>query len=160
MTDSPLLNRLLELFPEDLIETHSFRGDLTAVIRPEGLVRIVKCLRADPDFQFNVLMDLTAVDLLQKKSCFEVVYHFYSIPKNHRLRLKVPVPEKAAEVDSLVGEYAAADWYEREVYDMFGIRFRNHPNLRRILMYEGFEGHPLRKDYPIRKRQPIIGPMN
>ena len=75
-------------------------------------------------------------------------------------RLKVPLPEKDPEVETLSGVYGAADWYEREVYDMFGIRFRGHPNLRRILMYEGFQGHPLRKDYPIRKRQPIIGPKN
>ena len=91
---------------------------------------------------------------------FEVVYHFFSLPLKQRIRLKVPVPEAQPEVDSLTPLWASADWYEREVWDMYGIRFRGHPNLKRILMYESFEGHPLRKDYPVNKRQPLIGPVN
>jgi NADH-quinone oxidoreductase subunit C len=91
---------------------------------------------------------------------FEVVYHFYSTVKNHRLRLKVPVTQADAAVDSITSLWRAADWFEREVWDMFGVTFRGHPNLRRLLMYEGFQGHPLRKDYPYYKRQPIIGPQN
>ena len=93
-------------------------------------------------------------------SRFAVVYHFYSMSHKHRLRLVVPVEEAAAELDSLTSLWPGADWLEREVWDMFGIRFRGHPNLKRILMYEGFEGHPLRKDYPVNKRQPLIGPIN
>ena len=91
---------------------------------------------------------------------FEIVYHFYSLTKNHRLRVKVPVTLQEPEVDSLTGLWPAANWFEREVWDMFGIRFRGHPNLKRLLMYEPFEGHPLRKDYPVYKRQPLIGPQN
>ena len=91
---------------------------------------------------------------------FVVVYHFYSLVHKHRLRLVVPVEESEAELDSLTPLWAGADWLEREVWDMFGIRFRGHPNLKRILMYEEFEGHPLRKDYPVNKRQPLIGPAN
>jgi NADH-quinone oxidoreductase subunit C len=91
---------------------------------------------------------------------FAVVYHFFSLKHKHRLRLVVPVEEDEAEVDSLASLWAGADWLEREVWDMFGIRFRGHPNLKRILMYEEFEGHPLRKDYPVNKRQPLIGPVN
>ena len=91
---------------------------------------------------------------------FVVVYHFYSLVHKHRLRLVVPVEESEAELDSLTPLWAGADWLEREVWDMFGIRFRGHPNLKRILMYEEFEGHPLRKDYPVNKRQPLIGPVN
>jgi len=91
---------------------------------------------------------------------FVVVYHFFSLPLKHRLRLEVPVEEADAEVDSLSSLWAGADWLEREVWDMFGIRFRGHQNLKRILMYEGFVGHPLRKDYPVNKRQPLIGPVN
>ena len=91
---------------------------------------------------------------------FEVVYHFYSLSKNHRLRLKVPVEEKNPEVDSLTSFWASADWFEREVWDMFGIVFKGHPNLKRILMYKEFVGHPLRKDYPVNKRQPLVGPVN
>ena len=91
---------------------------------------------------------------------FTVVYHFFSLEHKHRLRLVVPVAEADAEVDSLVSLWPAADWLEREVWDMYGIRFRGHPDLKRILMYEEFEGHPLRKDYPVNKRQPLIGPDN
>ena len=93
-------------------------------------------------------------------SRFAVVYHFLSLTHKHRLRLVVPIDESAAEVDSLTALWPAANWLEREVWDMFGIRFRGHPDLKRILMYEGFEGHPLCKDYPVRKRQPLIGPIN
>ena len=93
-------------------------------------------------------------------SRFTVVYHFFSTTHKHRLRLVVPVQESAAEVDSLSDLWPAANWLEREVWDMFGIRFRGHPSLKRILMYEEFEGHPLRKDYPVAKRQPLIGPDN
>ena len=91
---------------------------------------------------------------------FVVVYHFFSLPLKHRLRMEVPVEEADPEVDSLTSLWAGADWFEREVWDMFGIRFRGHPNLKRILMYEEFVGHPLRKDYPVNKRQPLIGPIN
>ncbi len=91
---------------------------------------------------------------------FAVVYHFYSLRHKHRLRLVVPLEETKAELSSLTSQWAAADWLEREVWDMFGIRFQGHPNLKRILMYEEFEGHPMRKDYPVNKRQPLIGPVN
>ena len=91
---------------------------------------------------------------------FAVVYHFYSTAHKHRLRLVVPVEEAAGELDSLTSLWAGANWLEREVWDMFGIGFRGHPDMKRILMYDGFEGHPLRKDYPVKKRQPLIGPVN
>jgi NADH-quinone oxidoreductase subunit C len=91
---------------------------------------------------------------------FAVVYHFYSLALKHRLRLSVPVEEENPEVDSLTSLWGASDWLEREVWDMFGIRFHGHPELKRILMYEEFEGHALRKDYPVKKRQPLIGPVN
>ncbi len=91
---------------------------------------------------------------------FAVAYHFYSTTHKHRLRVTVPVDEADAELDSLTSLWAGANWLEREVWDMFGIRFKGHPDLKRILMYEEFEGHPLRKDYPVNKRQPLIGPQN
>jgi len=89
---------------------------------------------------------------------FVVVYHFFSLPLKHRVRVEVPLEENDAEVDSVTSLWAGADWLEREVWDMFGIRFRGHANLKRILTYEQFVGHPLRKDYPVNKRQPLIGP--
>ncbi|MBI3307424.1 MAG: NADH-quinone oxidoreductase subunit C [Candidatus Omnitrophica bacterium] len=153
---------LKEKFPEAVIEIHDHRGDETAIVTREALLRIAAFLKDNPAFDMNMLMDLTAVDGLGMKwnPRFEVVYHFYSLAKNHRLRLKVRVEEKDALVPSLVSLWPAANWFEREVWDMFGIKFQGHPNLKRILMYEEFAGHALRKDYPYNKRQPLIGPRN
>ena len=107
------------------------------------------------------MMDITAVDYLERKPVrFEVVYHLYSLQFNHRIRVKVPVAEEDCKVDSVVTLYKTANWYEREIWDLYGVKFNGHPNMTRILLYEGFKGHPLRKDYPINKRQPLIGPMN
>jgi NADH-quinone oxidoreductase subunit C len=108
-------------------------------------------------------MDLTAVDYQKYPGRedgprFEVVYHLYSIARNHRVRLKVRVDEDDAVVPTAVPLWPIANWFEREVWDMFGIRFAGHPDLRRLLLYEEFVGHPLRKDYPINRRQPLIGP--
>jgi len=159
------LQIIQEQFAAETIETHAFRGDETVVIRPASLRTIAKYLKVTPELDFNFLMDLSAVDYLffaggriQKEFRFEVVYHFFSLKHNHRIRLKVPVDEKMPEVDTLVDFWASANWYEREVWDMYGIKFKGHPDLRRILMYEEFVGHPLRKDYPVNKRQPLIGP--
>ena len=91
---------------------------------------------------------------------FDVVYHFYSSVRNHRLRARVPLAAAEPAVPSLTGLWKSADWFEREAWDMFGVTFTGHPNLKRLLMYESFQGHPLRKDYPIRRRQPLIGPAN
>ena len=91
---------------------------------------------------------------------FAVVYHFFSLPLRHRLRVEVLLQGDDPEIDSVTSLWAGADWLEREVWDMFGIRFRGHPNLKRILMYDEFVGHPLRKDYPVDRRQPLIGPVN
>ena len=161
------LERIQEKFAPDIIETHAFRGDETVVIRPGALRAVAAFLKVTPELDFNFLMDLTAVDYLffaggriQKGFRFEVVYHFFSLKHNQRLRLKVPVDEKNLEVDTLCDLWPSANWYEREAWDMFGIRFKGHPNLKRILMYEEFQGHALRKDYPFDKRQPLIGPQN
>lgn len=157
-----LHTKLKQRFPESVLEIHAHRGDETAVVRRESLIEVVRFIKADREFQMNVLMDLGGVDGLGMKwePRFELVYHFYSLPKNHRLRIKVRVDEKNPVAPSLTKLWPIADWFEREVWDMFGIRFEGHPNLKRILMYEEFEGHPLRKDYPFNKRQPLIGPKN
>lgn len=118
---------------------------------------IFRLLKEDPQLDFNFLADLTAVDYLDKRTPrFEVVYHLYSLSKNHRLRVKIPVAGEDPVVDSLTPLWKGANWLEREVWDMFGIRFRGHPDLRRILLYEQFEGYPLRKDYPVNYRQPLV----
>ncbi len=158
--ESLTLARLREKFADSISDIHSFRGDDTVVIQPAAVRTVAAFLKADPELDYNYLMDLTAVDCLRlsTKHRFEVVYHFFSLSKKHRIRIKVPLAAKDPELDSITSLWTGADWYEREVWDMFGIRFRGHPNLKRILMYEEFEGHPLRKDYPIRKRQPLIGP--
>ena len=91
---------------------------------------------------------------------FDVVYHLYSSGRNRRLRVTIPLTAADASVPSLTGLWKSADWFEREAWDMFGVTFTGHPTLKRLLMYESFTGHPLRKDYPVRKRQPLIGPAN
>jgi len=152
------LQLLKENFADAVLETLLPQGDATAVIRPEALSKIIDFLKNDSRLQFNILVDITAVDYLERKPRFDVVYHLLSLPFNRRLRLKVPVEEGQETLESLTPWWGSANWLEREVWDMFGIRFAGHPNLKRILMYEEFQGHPLRKDYPVRKRQPLIGP--
>lgn len=158
--ESITLRKLKETFAPHILETHSYRGDDTVVIQREALIDVAKTLKEDPELRYNFLIDITAVDNLKRDKAprFEVVYHFFSLPFNQRVRLKVPLEEKDVEVDSLVPLWPGANWYERETFDMFGIKFRGHPNLRRILMYEEFQGHPLRKDYPYNKRQPLVKP--
>lgn len=140
-----------------VLDAQTVRGEDAVVIRPDGLVESFRRLREDPALAFDFLSDVTAVDYLGKKEPrFEVVYHLLSLGRRRRVRIKVPVAESAPEVDSLVSLWRAADWLEREVWDMFGIRFRGHPDLRRILLYEEFRGYPLRKDYPVNQRQPLV----
>ncbi|MBN1568948.1 MAG: NADH-quinone oxidoreductase subunit C [Acidobacteria bacterium] len=154
------LQLLRENFPDAVVDTMVPQGDATAIIRPECLTKVVDFLKNDPRLRFDLLIDITAVDYLERKPRFDVVYHFLSFPFNRRLRLKVQVDEGNSTLESLTPLWGSADWLEREVWDMYGIRFAGHPNLKRILMYEEFQGHPLRKDYPIHKRQPLIGPKN
>jgi NADH-quinone oxidoreductase subunit C len=155
---SAVLERLVGKFGDDIVSTHSDFGDDTALVRRERIVEICTFLRDDPGLRFDFAMDLTGVDYLGEEPRFEVVYHLYSLEKKHRVRIKTRVPEEDPVIDSVIPVWAGMDWYEREAYDMYGIVFRNHPNLKRILMYESFVGHPLRKDYPKAKRQPTIGP--
>jgi NADH-quinone oxidoreductase subunit C len=148
-----------------VVETHDYRGDPTAVVTREALPRVLAFCRDEPSLAFDMLMDLTAVDYLRYPGRedgprFEVVYHLYSVAHNHRVRIKTRVEEDDAVVPSAVGLWPIANWFEREVWDMFGLRFSGHPNLVRLLMYEEFVGHPLRKDYPIDRRQPLIGPAH
>jgi NADH-quinone oxidoreductase subunit C len=160
MEQSMPMRRIRERFTDVVLAAHSRLGEDTVILAKSGLSEVAEFLKDDPELKFDVLMDVTAVDYEKRRPRFEVVYHFLSLEHRHRLRVKVPVGEPDPEVDTLTGLWKGANWYEREVYDMFGIRFRGHPDLRRILMYPEFEGHPLRKDYPIRRRQPLIGPKD
>jgi NADH-quinone oxidoreductase subunit C len=165
MDGAAILARLVERFGPAIRETHMHHGDHTAVVAREAIAEVLRHCRDEADLRFDLLMDLTAVDYLkypgrEEAERFEVVYHLYSVPHNHRLRVKVGVEEDDPVVPSATGLWATADWFEREVWDMFGIRFAGHPDLRRILLYEEFVGHPLRKDYRINRRQPLIGPKN
>lgn len=103
-----------------------------------------------------MLLDLTCVDYPDRQLRFEMVYHFFSLSRKRRLRIKTGLDESDLRIASLTSLWKNANWLEREVYDLFGVHFEGHPDLRRIFMYDGFEGHPLRKDYPLRRRQPLI----
>ena len=113
-------------------------------------------LRDDPELAFDMLADLTAVDYLPREPRFEVIYQLNSLTHHHRLRVKACVPGDDPQIASASSLWNSALWAEREAWDLFGIRFAGHPDLRRILMYPEFEGHPLRKDYPVNKRQPLV----
>ena len=163
MDGATILDRLRTRFGAAVVETHAHRGDHTAVVERAAIVDVLRLCRDEPDLAFDMLSDLTAVDFLkfpgrEDGPRFEVVYHLYSLRHNHRVRVKVKVDEDDAVVPTAVEVWPIANWLEREVWDMFGIRFEGHPDPRRLLMYEEFVGHPLRKDYPINRRQPLIGP--
>src|SRR2546429_9953048 len=165
MAAAATLDELRARFGGAIVETHDHRGDHTVVVDRAALIDVLQSCRDRAALGFDVLMDLTAVDYSKYPGRedgprFEVVYHLYSLAHNHRLRLKVRVDEDDAVVPTAIDLWPIADWFEREVWDMFGVRFADHPDLRRLLMYEEFVGHPLRKEYPIDRRQPLIGPPN
>lgn len=150
---------LTQRFPKAIIETHAQHGDETVVVEAASWVEVAQFLKSSPDISMEMLTDLTAVDYLEREPRFEVVAHLHSLSKGHRLRLKARVGDArgdGAQIGSLVPLWASANWMERECYDMFGITFVGHPDLRRILMYAEFEGHPLRKDYIATRTQPLI----
>ena len=132
------------------------RGQAVITVAREHVLDALRAVRDDPQLSFDVLSDLTAVDYLPREPRFEVVYQLNSLTFHHRLRVKAEVPGDDPKIASATPLWNAALWAEREVWDLFGIHFVGHPDLRRILMYPEFEGHPLRKDYPVGKRQPLI----
>ncbi len=145
-----IANLLKERFPEEVLQIKEFRGQVSVVVKKDRILEIMKFLKETPELDFDFLKDLCGVDYLGKKSVrFEVVYTLYSMRHKHMIRIKAEVPEDECEIDSVVSIWRGADWHERECYDLFGIKFRGHPDLRRILLPEDWEGHPLRKDYPV-----------
>jgi len=133
---------------EAITDTAIAYGELTVIARADDVVRVVEFLRDDPRCRFVSFVDICGADYPGRERRFDVVYHFLSPYLNHRIRLKVEADETTA-VPSLVGVFPAANWFEREVYDLYGVLFSGHPDLRRILTDYGFEGHPLRKDFPM-----------
>ncbi len=154
------LERAKQLLGSAVTSTHAQRGDETLIVDASQISKVMQTLRDDEKLQMNFLVDLTCVDYLGRDVRFEVVYHLRSMKSGERLRVKAPLaePEDGSypEIDSVVHLWKGANWFEREVWDLYGIKFRNHPDLRRILMYEEFVGHPLRKDYPKERRQPLV----
>jgi NADH-quinone oxidoreductase subunit C len=149
LAERPLLRKLQAFNSQAVAEASEFRGELT-VVTPAALGRsVLEFLKGDPGLRFNFLADLTAVDRYPSEPRFEVVYHLRSMQSGERLRLKTRVPSEEARIDSVVSLWPVADMLEREVFDLFGIHFAGHPNLKRLLMPDDWEGHPLRKDYPV-----------
>ena len=147
---------LLERYPEgSVVSDEGLGGPVdqpTLRVSRDVLPALARDLRENPETQFDLLLDLCGVDYPEREERFEAVYHLYSVPRGERLRLKVGVPESDPVLPSLIPVWKAADWFEREAYDMFGLQFEGHPNLRRILTHQAFQGHALRKDYDPARR--------
>lgn len=149
MSETSVADKLKERFVNAVWDTSEAHGELTLVVSREQVVAICRFLKTDPDLRYNVLMDMAGVDYLGREPRFEVVYHLYSIDHNRRLRLKVRVAENDLVVPSVTSVWSTANWHEREAFDMLGIHFSDHPDLRRIYMPDDYPAHPLRKDFPI-----------
>ncbi len=153
-----VLDRLKAELGDALLESSDFRGDLEATVQPDKWLAAAELLKKDAETAMDLFTDLTAVDWPERQPelpRFDVVLTVRSLEKNHSVRIKTRVKE-GEQLDSVVGVWPGASWAEREVFDMFGISFRNHPDLRRVLLYDEFEGHPLRKDYSIHQTQPLL----
>ncbi|MDY6862097.1 MAG: NADH-quinone oxidoreductase subunit C [Thermodesulfobacteriota bacterium] len=144
------IEKLKDQFKESILDVTEFRGETTVKAKKQDIVKISRLLHDDPELSYDYLSDVVGVDYLGNKPRFEVVYHLYSITNNTRLRVKVDVDEKDPKVDTVTTIWRSADWPERECYDLFGIKFNHHPDLRRILLPDEWNGHPLRKDYPLK----------
>lgn len=141
-------SRLRERFGADLLEAHDFRGDETVAFASPRIVEVLRFLKDDPELDFDFLSDLCGVHYPEREYQFEVVYHLYSFSRNCRLRVKARILE-GSSCPTAVQVFRGANWLEREAWDMVGIVFEGHPDLRRILMPDGYEGHPLRRDFPL-----------
>lgn len=153
MTDA-LHDRIAARWSAEAVECGVTHGTLALLVEPARVAALVQSLRAD--FGCDLFLDVTAVDWPERTPRFDVVWHFCSTTEHARVRVKTRVPLDAPEVDSLAGLYGSARFMERECHDMYGIRFRGNDDLRPILLYEGFAGHPLRKDYPKHREQPLV----
>src|SRR5436853_1731509 len=147
MTGPELLHSISQSFGAKLQEKTEFRGETTYSILPPDLREVAKFCR--DELSFDYLIDVTSIDNFGEEPRFEIVYHLYSMSHAAHLRLKLAVPEEAGAVDTVSDIWPTANWHEREIYDMMGIKFNGHPDLRRILMWDGYPFFPLRKDFPL-----------
>ncbi|MBI1785053.1 MAG: NADH-quinone oxidoreductase subunit C [Rhodospirillales bacterium] len=141
-------DHIIAALPQEVLGIDAPRDELTVIARASAIVRVLTFLRDDASCQFKVLLDICGVDYPERDPRFDAVYHLLSLKHNQRIRVKVATDE-ATPVPSVVAVFSAAGWYERETWDLYGIFFADHPDLRRILTDYGFEGHPLRKDFPL-----------
>lgn len=141
--------KLKEKFPLVDFDVSDYKGELTVKFDKKYVVEVCKFLKTEPDLEFNLCSDITAIDWATRKNRFTVVYNIFSMKHDFRLRLKADVDEADCKIDSVTAVLRAANWQERETYDMYGIKFNNHPDLRRMYMPEEFEYHPLRKEFPL-----------
>jgi NADH-quinone oxidoreductase subunit C len=144
-----IIEKLKQHFPDSIEATDDFRGDLTVQVSKNALVKVAEFLKSDPDLSFDLPVDVVGVDMYRPENRFEVVYILYSLKNKKYLRLKVLVDEEDLVVPTLSTVWVGAAWNEREVFDMFGIRFSGHPDLRRMYMPEDYQYYPLRKDFPL-----------
>lgn len=150
MESMEIVEQLKEKFGTEIIDVSEFMGQVAVSVKPGKIMDICRYLHDDPDLYMDYLADLCGVDYPDRKYRFEVVYNLFSIKHRHRIRVKALLQEKDPNVDSVVSIWAGANWHEREACDMYGIVFNGHPDLRRILMPDDWEGYPLRKDYPLK----------
>ena len=157
MSAQVTVDKLKAQFGDTVLDVAEFRGETTVTVKKEEIVAVCTFLKAEQGYNF--LTDVTAVDYLGQSPRFMVVYQLYNIGTHQRLRVKAPVEEAGARLDTVSGVWATADWLERETYDLLGVTFNNHPDPRRILLPADWEGHPLRKDYPVQgpDREPYQG---
>jgi NADH-quinone oxidoreductase subunit C len=141
--------KLKEKFPKYNFENSDFRNELTVKLDKKNIVKVCKFLKEDEELEFKLCEDVTAIDWAKRTDRFTVVYHIFSLRHNFRLRLKADVDESDCSIDTVSSVWKSANWAEREAYDMYGIIFKGHPDLRRMYMPEEFEFHPLRKDFPL-----------
>ena len=141
-------DRAMAALPQDVLGCDMVQGELIITARPSAIIKVLTWLRDDPGALFKVLVDICGADYPERETRFEVVYNLLSVKHNLRARVKV-MTDEATPVPSVTGVYSSANWYERETWDLYGVFFSDHPDLRRILTDYGFEGHPLRKDFPL-----------
>ena len=144
-----LLKKINDQFPELKIDATVFRDELTISFDKSFILSVCQFLKSNPELEFILCADITAIDWAKRKNRFTVVYNLYSFKNNFRVRLKTNVDESDCTIDSVTSVWNSANWQERETYDMYGIKFNSHPDLRRMYMPEEFEYHPLRKDFPL-----------